>query len=212
MASLAEFNRAYTTAILAGNSPAQAEGIAAFQTGVSRQQLMQEVFETPAPRAPLVVPTIAAPPPAMGPRVAPPEVKVGIRNIPNAFTVNLPGLRLPGGVSLDPFSIQIPRPMPRLPGPVPVPRGRLPIPIPIPIPWPGGDVSGGAAGCTRGFHLDKKTRSRCVRNRSMNPLNPRALKRALRRVDRFEDFVNKTAKLTGLRLAKKSTGRKKTCR
>lgn len=62
--------------------------------------------------------------------------------------------------------------------------------------------------CPKGCHPDKKWGMKCVRNRRMNALNPRALRRALRRVDQFESFVNKTAKLTGLRLAKKSTRRK----
>lgn len=75
-----------------------------------------------------------------------------------------------------------------------------------------GDTNGCPTGpslcCPKGHHPDKKWGVKCVRNRRMNALNPRALRRALRRVDQFEDFVNRTAKLTGLRLAKKSTRRK----
>lgn len=42
---------------------------------------------------------------------------------------------------------------------------------------------GSAAGaCPRGYHLDKKTRSYCVKNRRMNVLNGRAASRAIRRI------------------------------
>lgn len=47
-------------------------------------------------------------------------------------------------------------------------------------------------GCPRGFHPDKKTGTRCVRNRSMNPLNHRALKRGLRRAEGFEKIARRT--------------------
>lgn len=36
--------------------------------------------------------------------------------------------------------------------------------------------------CPVGFHVDKRTGTRCVRNRRMNVLNPRAATRAIRRV------------------------------
>lgn len=36
--------------------------------------------------------------------------------------------------------------------------------------------------CPKGYHLDKKTRSYCVKNRRMNPLNGRAAMRAIRRI------------------------------
>lgn len=102
--------------------------------------------------------------------------------------------------------IPIPRPrlpMPRGPSPVPTPRGRLPIPIPIPIP---GGLFNGDNGCApnpccRGQHLNKSTDcagnppgTKCVSNRRMNPLNPRALKRAIRRATRFESFVKSNRK------------------
>jgi len=46
-------------------------------------------------------------------------------------------------------------------------------------------AAGGGGDGGRGYHLDKRTQSYYVRNRSMNPYNPRALKRAERRVGRF---------------------------
>jgi len=118
-----------------------------------------------------------------------------LRNTPNAFTVSTDPFSV-GGVNLPAVSFQVPQRIPRLP-PAP-PRGpggsRLPIPIPIPIP------TGGI------FQGERKKRRR------MNPLNPKALRRALRRVDRFEDFVNKTASLTGLQLKKRATKRRRSCR
>lgn len=41
---------------------------------------------------------------------------------------------------------------------------------------------GAGDACPKGFHLDKKSRSYCVRNRRMNPLNGRAASRAIRRI------------------------------
>ena len=39
--------------------------------------------------------------------------------------------------------------------------------------------------CPPGYHPDKKTKSKCVRNRSMNVTNPKALRRAIRREEGF---------------------------
>jgi len=70
------------------------------------------------------------------------------------------------------------------------------------VPLPG--FSGGTpAPCPRGFHLNKHplaaskkhgavgARQICVRNRSMNPLNWRAVSRSIRRVNRAEKLVRK---------------------
>jgi len=109
-----------------------------------------------------------------------------------------PGEGWYGPIIPEVFSqIPIPRlPLPRIP--VPTPRGpRVPIPIPIPFP---DDILFGDGGCNatnpccRGQHLDKKTKSRCVSNRSMNPLNPRALKRATRRLSRFDKMARNAKK------------------
>lgn len=50
------------------------------------------------------------------------------------------------------------------------------IPLPPALRGPEG------AACPAGFHLDKRTRTRCVRNRRMNFANGRAAKRSLRRI------------------------------
>jgi len=55
----------------------------------------------------------------------------------------------------------------------------------------------GMAGHTpAGFHLDKKTRTRWVRNRRMNVANPRALRKAMRRVQGFEKLAKRTISFT----------------
>jgi hypothetical protein len=55
----------------------------------------------------------------------------------------------------------------------------------------------GGGGCPKGFHISKKGRSAgaCVRNRHMNPCNPRALRRAIRRATRFTKLAMKTIHL-----------------
>ena len=47
-----------------------------------------------------------------------------------------------------------------------------------------------------GFHLDKRTQSRWVRNRRMNVANPRALRKAMRRVQGFEKLAKRTIQFT----------------
>lgn len=76
----------------------------------------------------------------------------------------------------------------------------------IPIMAPGYGFGGKLRGrvppqngqCPRGWHLNKHTlsdgtgaRSMCVRNRTMNPLNPRALKRALTREKRAGKIIRR---------------------
>lgn len=104
---------------------------------------------------------------------------------------------------------RIPIPRPRLPGPTtPTPRGPGRFPIPIPIPFPSGLFSGGGLECPtgpgvnpccRGEHLNKAKDcagnlpgTKCVSNRRMNPLNPRALRRSIRRLKGFESFVKRS--------------------
>lgn len=99
---------------------------------------------------------------------------------------------------------RFPIPRPKLPLPrVPAPKGPGRFPIPIPIPIPGGIFGGGEAGCPgccKGFHVAKTqdpnapSFGQCVRNRRMNPLNPRALRRATRRLKGFERAVKSTRK------------------
>ncbi len=90
---------------------------------------------------------------------------------------------------------------PRLPGP-PVPPGT----IGMGVSFPGGtsvSVAGVlpshadiGAHAPSGYHLDKKTRSRWVRNRRMNIANPRALRKAMRRVQGFEKLAKRTISFT----------------
>jgi len=49
----------------------------------------------------------------------------------------------------------------------------------------------GMLGCPSGYHPEKQGKPYCVRNRRMNPLNPRALSRATRRVGGFARAVQR---------------------
>jgi len=53
----------------------------------------------------------------------------------------------------------------------------------------------GTVGCPSGYHPEKSGRGYCVRNRRMNPLNPRALARAGRRVGGFARAVKRARTL-----------------
>lgn len=57
--------------------------------------------------------------------------------------------------------------------------------------------------CPRGYHPDKKTRTYCVRNRRMNPMNGRAAMRAARRLRGGEKMLRQVYTL----LHKKSPGK-----
>lgn len=60
-------------------------------------------------------------------------------------------------------------------------------------------------GATRpGYHLDKKTHSYEVRNRVMNPANPRALRRAVRREHRFVALARRVLRGTGISIGRRS--------
>jgi hypothetical protein len=78
----------------------------------------------------------------------------------------------------------------------------------ISFPFGGGGSKSGPAApsggtCPRGYHLNKHAlaaskrhgalpaRSTCVRNRSMNPMNPRAITRSLRRIKRATKVVRR---------------------
>jgi len=64
----------------------------------------------------------------------------------------------------------------------------------------GGMVPSGAAPaggvCPTGYHLAKDGSGRMVRNRRMNIANPRALRRAMRRVQGFEKLAKRTITFT----------------
>jgi len=73
-----------------------------------------------------------------------------------------------------------------------------PIEIDLGSMAPGGEPFISRGQCPPGYHLNKADGpkgpkgSYCVRNRRMNPLNPRALKRGLRRAEDFEKFARRT--------------------
>lgn len=78
----------------------------------------------------------------------------------------------------------------------PITLNGMPPPVPVAQTLPPGmlanitgPVTGGA--CPTGWHLDKRTRSRCVRNRRMNPLNGRAASRAIRRIKGARKMLQK---------------------
>jgi len=70
------------------------------------------------------------------------------------------------------------------------------------VPGPGGMAASGC--CPSGFHLAKDGTGRCVRNRSMNVANPRALRRSLRRVAGFGKLAQRSKK--DIRRAAKAIG------
>lgn len=74
-------------------------------------------------------------------------------------------------------------------------RGRLP---PFTATGPGVLPGGGRTGtmAPAGYHLDKLTGTRWVRNRRMNVANPRALRRSMRRVQGFEKLAKRTIQFT----------------
>jgi len=79
---------------------------------------------------------------------------------------------------------------PRVPG-----QGRLP---PFTATGPGVLPMGGIQGygTPSGYHLAKDGSGKLVRNRRMNIANPRALRRAMRRVQGFEKLARRTISFT----------------
>lgn len=62
----------------------------------------------------------------------------------------------------------------------------------------GGRITVNAYACGRGKHVSKALKGpsagKCVTNRRMNPLNPKALARSVRRLSGFQQFATKTEK------------------
>jgi len=50
--------------------------------------------------------------------------------------------------------------------------------------------------CPVGYHPDKRTGTKCVKNRRMNVANARALRRSMRRVSGFEKLAKRTISFT----------------
>ncbi|MCI0372637.1 MAG: hypothetical protein L0214_14995 [candidate division NC10 bacterium] len=102
--------------------------------------------------------------------------------------------------------LQLPAPMRPgqgigLPGPFRVSPTRI---------LPGGQPfltrEGGA--CPPGHHLDKRTGSYCVKNRRMNPANPRALRRAIRREKGFVVLARRVLRGTGISVSRRNVAAK----
>lgn len=68
----------------------------------------------------------------------------------------------------------------------------------------GQEMMGAGMCCPSGFHMAKDGSGRCVRNRSMNVSNPRALRRSLRRVAGFGKLAQRAKK--DIRRASKAIG------
>jgi len=80
------------------------------------------------------------------------------------------------------------------------PPGGLQGPLPTGAARTGGrapfiTMPNGLPGCPTGYHPEKAGQPYCVRNRRMNPLNPRALSRATRRVGGFARAVKRARTL-----------------
>ncbi len=123
-----------------------------------------------------------------------------IAGLPNFIPIPLPGDPDTGGIVgsiIDIFGGIIGGRLPALPQLPPVPGGTPPL---LPGRIPPAALAPGANGacvpnpCCSGQHLDKATGTKCVSNRRMNPLNPQALRRAIRRAKGFERFVKSNRK------------------
>lgn len=105
------------------------------------------------------------------------------------------------------------------PGTMPAPTsagGGLSLPGPFRVHptriLPGGKpfVTREGGACQPGFHLNKggpNPGSYCVRNRSMNPANPKALRRAIRRERGFVVLAKRVLRGTGMTIGRKGMGR-----
>lgn len=72
---------------------------------------------------------------------------------------------------------------------------------------PGGQSGyqcGSGNSCGTGFHMDKTTQTKCVRNRKTNYTNPKALSRATKRVDGFVSVAKKALKSTKYKVVNES--------
>jgi len=132
----------------------------------------------------------------------PPGRGSSIGGFPTSALLNIP---VPGdpdaggivGTIIDIFGGIVGGRLPALPQLPPAPGGTPPL---LPGRIPPAQLSPGAAGpcmgnpCCSGQHLDKATGTKCVSNRRMDPLNPKALRRAIRRAKGFERFVKSNRK------------------
>ena len=89
-----------------------------------------------------------------------------------------------------------------LPGGTPL-FGRRSVSLNMPV-GPTGYTAPPGGCCPTGYHLAKDQSGRCVRNRSMNVANPRALRRSLRRVAGFGKLAQRSKR--DIRRAAKAIG------
>jgi len=114
-----------------------------------------------------------------------------------AVAAGFSGMQIP--VPFSPFQMQ---PGAALPGGRPLFSRRD---VSLNITGAGGGYTAPPGGCCpTGYHLAKDNSGRCVRNRSMNVANPRALRRSLRRVAGFGKLAQRSKK--DIRRAAKAIG------
>jgi len=104
------------------------------------------------------------------------------------------GIRIP--IPFTPFRVQ---PGAFLPGGTPLVSRRSPV-----LDQAMMTGMGGPGCCPSGYHPSKDGSGRCVKNRSMNVANPRALRRSLRRVAGFGKLAQRSKK--DIRRAAKAIG------
>lgn len=73
---------------------------------------------------------------------------------------------------------------------------------------PGG-VEPTTGGCPSGYHLDKQSQSKCVKNRRMNPGNAKALRRSIRREAAFIGLAKRSLKGSGYTFKRTGVARKR---
>lgn len=93
-----------------------------------------------------------------------------------------------------------------MPGTLAAAAGRAPMAFAGQMPSAAAVAPDATGCCPTGYHLDKRTGTKCVRNRRMNVANPRALRRSMRRVQGFEKLARRTISFTRrTRLKKRKT-------
>jgi len=122
----------------------------------------------------------------------------GNRQLPGGIVTDWPGLIRQGidlifggggGGGITTLQGGVPETLPRFPNTGPFTGPLLPTITGGRAPFI--TMPNGLPGCPSGYHPEKSGKAYCVRNRRMNPLNPRALSRATRRVGGFARAVKR---------------------
>lgn len=124
----------------------------------------------------------------------------GVETVGKAFKTALGG----GSAPRRTRAAAIPAAMPGVGLPPSLPAlGRLPrVPmdptsvLDLGVPGPG--IFSQTA-CPKGFHLSKQEPFKCVRNRRMNPMNPKAFRRSVRRIKGAVKFAKEVDKVVAIR-------------